>query len=191
MNHFSISIFVLLLFTVSVPTLAESERSEYSHFSRGSPALKLKERDDGGGSGRYFADFVGKVRLTGTLVVEFLREPGWTSEEDTAGEAFFLPDNRSRKKLPTAIGSFYPWPVDSIALDKKPYDLLLPLGGELSATDILHGTMQRYEIPAALIIKSFSTEVVCGHRIYVADVFSIAPLKPVVLTAAEASLIGC
>ena len=187
MNHPRIFAVVLTLLAVSVPTMGSGNRSEYSS---GSPVLRLQMRSDGGEEG-HFAKFAGKVRLTGTLVVEFDRLPNQTEERDTEGQAFFIPDDPSRRKLPAAIGSFYPRPVDSISLDKKPRDLLFPLVGTRKTADLLNGTMPRYELPAALMIKSFSSWVECDHRSYTAEVVSIELLRPTVTAATKSTLFGC
>lgn len=187
MNKICASIVMLSLLAVSALAVAGGARSEYTS---GSSTLKLKKRSDGGENG-HFATFVGKVRIAGTLVVEFDRLPHVTDERDTSGAAFFLPNESSRQKLPAAVGSFYPRPVQSISLNKKPRELLMPIIGTRRTSDLLNGTMPRYELPAVLTIKSFSSWVECDHRIYTAEVLSIEPIRPLVTAAARATLIGC
>lgn len=187
MKSIRASIVLLSFIALTLPTAVNADRSEYSV---GNSPLKLVSRSDGGKEG-YFARFVGSVRLTGTLVVEFDRLPDMTEDRDTEGEAFFLPDETSLLKLPAAIGTFYPRPINFISLDKKPRVLLLPLVGRGKTDDILNGSMARYELPAALTIKSFSSWVECDHRSYTAEVASIKPLRPDLVAGAKPSLIGC
>jgi len=186
MNHRTL-LLLLSFISAALPALAEPVRSEYS---TGASSLRLVSRSDGGKDG-YFARFVGKVRLTGTLVVEFDRLPDMPEDRDTEGEAFFLPDQPSRDRLPAAVGSFYPRAVNSISLDRKPRQLLLPLLGRKRADSVLNGSMARYELPAALTIKSFSSWVECDHRSYTAEVVSVESLQPEFLVGAKPLLIGC
>jgi hypothetical protein len=190
MKNLRVSLLFLSLAAMTAPQVGAANRPEKSEYSEGTLSLKLVSRSDGGKDG-YFARFVGTVRLTGTLVVEFDRLPDIADDRDTEGEAFFVPDDSSRRKLPAAVGSFYPRPVTSIALDKKPRVLLLPLLGRKRSEALLNGGMARYELPAALTIKSFSSWVECDHRSYTAEVASIKSVSPEVIAEAKPSLIGC
>ncbi|OYU28324.1 MAG: hypothetical protein CFE41_06135 [Burkholderiales bacterium PBB2] len=187
MKIIRLSLVLLSLIASISPTLVKADRSEYSV---GNSPLKLVSRSDGGQEG-HFAKFVGTVRLSGTLVVEFDRLPDMTEDRDTEGQAFFLPDETSRLKLPVAVGAFYPRPITSISLDKKPRALLLPLLGQGKTEGLLKGRMPRYELPATLTIKSFSSWVECDHRSYTAEIASIKPLRPDLVAGAKSSLIGC
>ncbi|WP_271009776.1 hypothetical protein [Paucibacter sp. B51] len=190
MKVLRVSLLFLSLAATASPQASASDRPERSEYSDGALSLKLISRSDGGEDG-YFARFVGTVRLTGTLVIEFDRLPDITDDRDTDGEAFFVPDDSSRRKLPAAVGRFYPRPVSSIALDKKPRVLLLPLLGRKRTDALLNGVMPRYELPASLTIKSFSSWVECDHRSYTAEVASIRPVSSQVIAKAKPSFIGC
>ncbi|MDC8770536.1 hypothetical protein [Roseateles albus] len=187
MKNIRVSLVLLSSIALVLPTAVKADRSEYSV---GNSPLKLVNRSDGGEEG-YFARFVGTVRLTGTLVVEFDRLPDMTENRDTEGEAFFLPDESSRLELPAAIGTFYPRPINFISLDKKPRALLLPLLGRGKTDGLLNGSMARYELPAEITIKSFTSWVECDHRGYTAEVASIKPLRPDLVAGINPSLIGC
>lgn len=190
MKILPISLVFLSVVATATPPGGGSNPRQKSEYSAATSSLKLVSRSDGGEEG-HFARFVGTVRVTGALVVEFDRIPDITGERDMEGAAFFMPDYSSRQKLPAAVGVFYPLPVISIALDKKPRVLLLPLLGRVRTDELLNGSQARYELQAALTIKSFSSLVECDHRSYRAEVASIMLLRPEILSKAKPSHIGC
>jgi hypothetical protein len=69
--------------------------------------------------------------------------------------------------------------------------LLLPLLGRKKTDALLNGFMPRYELPAALTIKSFSSLVECDQRSYTAEVASIRPVSSEVIAVPKPSLMGC
>jgi hypothetical protein len=123
----------LLLLSVAALSLTtgsvnSQESSDQSKFSRPDPHLRQihqSQEDKRIGA----ATWTGHVVLTGALVVEFDRPSDGTpptypptDAKDSAtkmfdgGYAFFLPDEKSRSKLPAAIGKYVPGPVDVISL---------------------------------------------------------------------------
>jgi hypothetical protein len=180
----------IILWALSLATAPSHADEATTHYSKGSAALVRQESADGSTDGND-ARFVGRVRLEGKLVVEFERLPNQQNPEDTVGEAFFVPDARSRKQLPAAIGRYYPRPVDFIALDKKPGELLTQLVGRPQTEQILQGRMPRYEVPATLTIQSFSSWIACDRRGYTAEVASIAGTRPHAVAEQEAQFLSC
>lgn len=145
-------------------------------FSEWNPALRQVENDTAGLKS-YIAIWRGQLTLTGKLVIEFDRDPEATEMGDAEGSAFFEPDDASRAKLPAAT-SFYPMPVTSIWLYESPRELLEPLVGKRGFQKISSGKMPRYEYPAEVRIKEFSTSVECDHRSYFIEITTIKLLQP-------------
>lgn len=127
----------------------------------------------------------------GRLSLSFERRPDAGSDGDTEEAAFFLPDEQSRRKLPEAIGTFYPRKVDTIELDRTPSQLLPSLIGVAQSRMILSSTEPRFEVPAEIVINSFSTSVECDHRSYSAQLVTARALAPKLASVSTASRIGC
>jgi hypothetical protein len=178
-----------LLICVSASAAIAAEPANYTIF-RNKSALQLVKRSDGGKEG-HFAEFQGRVRISGKLSITFDRDPEEDRPQDTVGEAFFLPDARSQVKLPEAIGKFYPAKIEKIGLDKKPLDLLLPLVGAQKTDLILSGEMANYEIPAEITITNFTAWVDCDHRGYSAKVETIHQARRTSKSHNKKHLIGC
>ena len=182
---------IALLFAALLVSAGWSQAADVSEYTAGNSALKLAKRSDGGADG-YFATFTGKLRLSGKLVIEFDRlESDTSSNRDTEGAAFFVPDAQGRADLPRAVGTFYPKEVSTIGLDKKPAELLPHVVGAQKTKAILRGTKPRYELPATLTIKSFSAWVECDHRGYSAEVLSIERVQATVVALSKPQFLGC
>jgi hypothetical protein len=158
-------------------------------FSQGDPALHLTESDETGAKG-YSAVWKGRLVLTGKLVVEFDRAPESTEQTDTEGAAYFEPDERSRGRLPVAT-SFYPAPATVLWLPSTPRRLLEPLIGKKAFRNVAAGTSARYEYPAEVHIKSYSTSIDCDHRSYSIEIVRIKLLPTQRYALAEARNLGC
>jgi hypothetical protein len=178
-----------LLISTNAGAAIAAEPKNYTIF-RNKSSLQLVKRSDGGKEG-YFAEFQGRVRISGKLAIAFDRDPKEDGPQDTVGEAFFLPDARSRVKLPEAIGKFHPAKIEKIALDKKPLDLLLPLVGAQKTDLILSGKMPNYEIPAEITISKFTAWVDCDHRGYSAKVETIHQTRRTFTSQNKKHLTGC
>lgn len=162
---------------------------ERVRFSAGDPALRLVESDETGAKG-YLAVWKGRSVLTGKLVIEFDRAPHQQEQTDTVGASFFEPDAASQAKLPAAVG-FYPLPVKVLWLSGKPRALLEPLIGRRGFSQVANGKLARYEYPAEIVIKEFSTGVDCDHRSYSVEVVQVRLLRPERVALAQHKNLGC
>ena len=175
-----------LLVTLSCSAQTSPERAR---FSSGDPALRLTESDETGRKG-YLTVWMGRVVLTGMLVIEFDRGPDGKDPTYPEGRAFFEPDSKSQAKLPAAT-SFYPAPVLVLWLTDKPAPLLRPLIGKQAFRRVVAGALARYEYPAKVEISSFSTSIDCDHRSYSAEVVRTRLLPVKRLALAESKNLGC
>jgi hypothetical protein len=157
-----------------------------SVFTKGDSLLKLAKSEH-----EYHNKWVGRINLIGKLVLEFER----TDEFDMVPTslAVFEPDNESIKKLPHAIGDFYPLQIKKIYLNKSPKELLNQIYDVSKVNKIIKGKKQHYEIDSVLTISTFETSLDCDHRSYYAKVSSIRLKTPhtLVLAKNDAENFGC
>ena len=178
--------FALVLFGAA----SAGEEAPVSVFTRADPALRLVERSDSYAQGSY-AVWSGRLALTGKLVIEFDRAQQRGAETDNVGVAFFEPDRQSRKRLPHAIGKYYPRPATVLWLSGTPEGLLQSLVGKLEAHAVLFGNATRFELPVQVVMQSLRTDVECDHRRYSIEVESITARNGPLLAIGDARNIGC
>jgi hypothetical protein len=116
------------------------------------------------------ASFNGKLRITGTLHVDFY------GDEDAANGAYFLPDAVSLEKLPGVISGTYAKSPEQIFIGDG-VKILAQVVGKQRAQRILGGEKKYFESKAIATIRNFKTEVICDHREYEAKVVSIRLLE--------------
>ena len=133
----------------------------------------------------------GKISLAGKVTVIFERgiPPGY--EPDLVGATFFEPDKQSRKKLPEAIGHFYPLPATMIWLNKSGAATLQHVVGNAEAQALVKGTQGRFEFPARVTIREFRTDVECDHRSYSAEVLAIERVEAKLVALSDGGEHGC
>jgi len=165
----------LTLLIALSPALAESNDTK-TQLTKPPAGLRLVKRSDTAADD-YLTIFKGKLTLTGMLVVTFFRTPRNPDENDTTGQAYFMPDLVSKKRLPHAVGQFYPSNVDEIWLKKDPIDFLVPLIGDERAKQVLQGNSELYSFPAQITISEFATSIACDTRNYQAVVQTITSPK--------------
>lgn len=116
------------------------------------------------------ASFTGKLRIAGTLHVDFY------GPDDAANGAYFLPDTASLKKLPSVMNGPYIKTAEQIFIGDGKKTLALAVGGK-RAESILNSEKKLFESKAVATIRNFKTEVICDHREYEANLVSIKLLE--------------
>jgi len=180
---------ILLLAAVLTASVQAADAPPKTRFTQADPSLRLVERSDSYSTGSR-ARWQGPATITGKLIVEFDRAPTGEDQPDKNGGAHFEPDARSLKKLPSAI-NYYAKSPKVVWLGGSGREVLRPLIGEEGFERLYQGSAPRYEFPAVLVIKEFSTEVECDQRHYAAVASSLKLSSATVLAAAEAKNIGC
>ncbi len=169
--------------------LEAAEKPPVTKFTAADAALRHVERSDSYDKGS-FAKWVGKLSLTGKLVIEFDRGPPEETEADTAGIAVFEPDTKSRARLPAAR-NYYAAPVTAVWLGQSPIEILPTLLGKERALQVIRGKSPRYEFVVSIDLKAFSTSVECDHRSYSIEYSAIRLAQPTMVAATEAKNLGC
>ena len=129
-------------------------------FSKFSGDLKLVAADQEGPIHRYV--FRGTVTLTGTFWVS----PGMDVQR-------FTPDAASRNLLPAVVAGPSASPITYIDLT-APDDQVYAMFGE-RVTRVTAGEQALLKAPATIVVHTFSTQVECGGRRYVADDVTVLP----------------
>ena len=157
-------------------------------FTRADPVLVLV-RYDVPNQG-LLTEWRGRLRLLGTLVLEFDRGPLEHRELHPDGVALFEPDSASLAKLPAALNN-NPLAPTVIGLRRTPADVLSPLLGAKRTRAITQGDKERYEFPAAIWLSSLSTSLDCDRRSFALTFSRIELLKPAMRVAGAAVNLHC
>jgi hypothetical protein len=183
----------MLLATICITTPAwvvAADIAPKSKYTHSDPGLRLVKRSDSYELGSY-AEWKGLLALTGKLVIEFDRLPSGEPEQDSEGFAFFEPDAASLKKLPRAVGPFYPLEPKVVGIEGAPKEILPSLIGAKRTAMVLNGKEPRFELPVRIMVTSFHTDVECDHRSYSIAYKSISLLGQELIAAGDANDLGC
>ena len=167
-----------------------AEAQTKSRFTSADPRLKLIERSDSYEKGS-FARWSGRLELDGKVVVEFDRPDPDGERQDEVGVVFFEPSPSSLRRLPSAVGRYYPLQPKVLWLGGTPAEVLTPLLGATRVANFISSKPSRFEVAARLRLLELFTSVECDHRSYEIKYEALALVGGDLMAVGKAQNIGC
>ena len=186
-----------LLLALALATAAQATEVDYDRRSTFTQVkhMTLVDRADGTPEKvGLFAKWSGRLQLDGTLVVEFYRAEGTEASPNFgSGVVFFEPNASSLRRLPRAVGKFYPLAPTNIWVENAdPVPVLAQLLGSSKATELALSKQSRFEIQVTIQLSEFGTSIDCDQRNYGMKYVNVRTLAmPRVIASTEARNIGC